>query len=205
MKYILVLISLFFNFNIFASELYGVGKVIEAHDEKIFNELGFKYFLLVKDKDQVGAFPIKIKDKAELAKIKKLKDQMVVFKGKTEQTKMPLYEKFQMVETMTFAEVNALSFANLRPSKDKLIQPAEKSFVLTQTPKYAEITLNQEATATTLATSAAFLLNEAAAAGDSTLNRDITRGVILTAGVTLLAVQLKKALKLDFSDWKITK
>jgi hypothetical protein len=185
-----------------AFETHGIGRIAEV------DEGGKKrYFLLIKDQEQVGIIPVKINDKVDAKKLANLKEKLVVFNGKM------LSEKTLEGELEQFTDVIALSSLrefNLKDiSMDKVnIDRVEQKIEMSQNPgqaKQATIRLDNRVTQAALFTGAGLLVADAAymnSSGDDT-RKDLSKLLVISAGLVMLAEKIKQRYKIDWGNWDI--
>jgi hypothetical protein len=185
-----------------AFETHGIGRIAEV------TEAGKKkYFLLIKDQDQVGIIPVKINEKVDAKKLSDLKEKLIVFNGKI------LSEKTFEGELEQFTDVIALSSLrefNLKDiSMDKInIDRVEQKIEMTQNPgqaKKATIRLDDRVTQAALFTGTGLMVADAAymnSSGDDT-RKDISKLLVISAGLVMLAEKIKQRYKIDWGNWNI--
>jgi hypothetical protein len=202
---ILLLLTFLYMSPALARESYGVGKVVKASPEAK-KALGFDYYLVVKKGNQVGAMPIDVGGTVVPTKISDLEGQFVIFRGEIGLELSPLAEDTVSVETIAFNKLKKISLADLRPEVDKFpkLEPAS-SFRLNPGASKWTFRLDNQFTQAALLTSAAFILNENTAYDSDgySIGRDITRGVILSTGLLLMADRLNRAFSVEFGEWEM--
>jgi len=185
-----------------AFETHGIGRIAEVDDG------GKKrYFLLIKDQEQVGIIPVKINDKVDVKKLTELKEKLVVFNGKM------LSEKTLEGELEQFTDVIALSSLrefNLKDiSMDKVnIDRVEQKIEMSHNPgqaKQATIRLDDRVTQAALFTGTGLLFVDAANSNTSSndYRKDVSKLLVISAGLVMLAEKIKQRYKIDWGTWDI--
>ncbi len=185
-----------------AFDTHGIGRIAEV------TEAGKKkYFLLIKDQNQVGIIPVKMNAKFDAKILGDLKEKLVVFNGKI------LSEKFFEGELEQFTDVIVLSslreFTLKDISMDKMnIDRVEQKIEMTNNPgqaKQATIRLDDRVTQAAIFTGAGLLAVDAINSNGSgnELNKETSKLLVISAGLIMLAEKIKQRYKIDWGNWDI--
>jgi hypothetical protein len=185
-----------------AFETHGIGKIAEVQEGK-----EKRYFLLIKDQDQVGILPIKLNEKMSAKTMSELKEKMVVFRGRILSEKFFTGELEQYTDIIVFSELREFGLKDLRMGQAN-IDRVEQKLDMKQKPNAASratVRLDDRVTQAALFTGAGLLVADAAYMNSSSndTRKDMSKLLIVSAGLVMLAEKIKQRYKIDWGNWDI--